>query len=113
MQHFLPLGPIHMELACALPAPVDYCIYPDDDLKNPTIGEQLTDYDAAIQSKLKEPPSDGTPGSDPTPDLFDEGEIVEPLFPEAEALESNTYTPEELDEYLTAKVMLPRGGESA
>ena len=73
-----------------------------------TIRQQLT-----ASSRLKEPPSDGTPGSDPPPDLFDEGEIVEPLFPEAEALESDTYTPEELDEYLTAKVMPPRGGESA
>ena len=35
------------------------------------------------------------------------------MFPEAEALESDAYTPEELDEYLTAEVMLPRGGESA
>ena len=91
----------------------DVWAIPEDDLKNPTIHQQLLDYDTAIQTQMKEPPSDGTTGSDPPPDLFDEGELLEPLFPEAEALESDAYTPEELDEYLTAEVMLPRGGESA
>ena len=92
----------------------DVWAIPEDDLKNRTIYQQLLDYDAAIQTQMKEPPSDGTTGSEePPPDLFDEGELLEPLFPEAEALESDAYTPEELDEYLTAEVMLPRGGESA
>jgi hypothetical protein len=47
-----------------------------------------------------------------SPGLFDnDDESIEPLEPEGSRPEADDYTPETLDEYLTAKVLLSHGGE--
>ena len=43
--------------------------------------------------------------------LFEGDDVVEPALPDQTPLEADDFTPEELNEYLTAEVMLPRGGE--
>ena len=47
-------------------------------------------------------------------DLFDEDddEVLDPAKPDMHAYEADDYTPEELDKYLTASIMMPQGGES-
>ena len=98
---------------------------PDDDLKTPAIADKILAYDVAIAQKLKweskakkrkagaDAPEEHFP--DPPEFLFedDHEDPVEPAFPEGTAREADDYTPKELDEYLTADVMLPHGGESA
>ena len=100
----------------------DVWAIPDDDMKNPTIRQQLEVYDGLIKTLLVDtsPSSDEDTANvspDPPDDFFGEDES-ESLFPAA--LDSDTplpdaddYTPEELDEYLTAEVMLPHGGDQA
>jgi hypothetical protein len=39
-------------------------------------------------------------------------QLLEPLDPDEQAMEADDYTPEELDEYLTAEVLLPHGGDN-
>jgi hypothetical protein len=42
-----------------------------------------------------------------------EEDLLEPFDPDEQAMEADDYTPEELDEYLTAdKVLLPHGGDN-
>jgi hypothetical protein len=38
--------------------------------------------------------------------------LLEPFDPDEQAMEADDYTPEELDEYLTAEILLPHGGDN-
>ena len=71
------------------------------------IGDRLRDGDVPddLQDNLEAPPNY----------LFDDIDEpnVEPAEPEASRPEADDYTPEAYDQYLTAKVLLPHGGESA
>ena len=67
---------------------------------------------------IKEEPLESSPKSEEFPkiqdDLFDEDDdkVLDPAEPDMCAYEADDYTPEELDKYLTASVMILQGGES-
>ena len=68
------------------------------------VGDDLrdNDLDDNLLGHLPQPPLD----------LFeDEDEALEPHDPDATQPEADNYTPESFDEYITAEVLLPHGGE--
>lgn len=81
-----------------------------DDLATPDIVKQLETFDKSHEIILQ---NDAIEELElPDHDLFDEpDDEIELAEPGAAPLEADDYTPEELDEYLTAEVMLPHGGE--
>jgi hypothetical protein len=75
-----------------------------DDAINNKLGNELVDtqINAALLEDVPMPPLD----------LFeDDDEVVKPYDPEGARREADDFTPEALDEYLTAQVLLPHGGE--
>lgn len=97
---------------------------PEDERKQPNIVADLAQLEADITSKLGDKLKEG----DEDPEIADElklppnyifddpdgiEENEEPEEPDATKPEADDYTPEAYDHYLTAKVMLPHGGESA
>jgi hypothetical protein len=75
-----------------------------DDAINNKLGNELVDAQIDVDF-LEDVPM-------PPLDLFeDDDEVVEPCDPEGARPEADDYTPEALDEYLTAQVLLPHGGE--
>ena len=91
----------------------------EDDIKNPAIQTQMAALDLAIKNKIGDdveeanldPELEGVFPKAP-PDLFEDDEPMEPVDPDGAQPEADKYTPEELDEYLTAQVVLPHGGEA-
>ena len=90
--------------------------YSEEERQLDSTKQELSDLDEGIKKKhgdsLKESLVDGFP--QPPDGLFDDDEAVaEPEEPELTAVEADEYTSEAYDEYLTAEVMLPHGGEMA
>ena len=94
----------------------------EDELKTPAVAAALASYDVAIKERIgdreerlsEEEPEVNSEHFPPVPTgLFDgdDEEDLEPFAPEHLAMDADDYTPEELDEYLTAEVLLPLGGE--
>jgi len=93
----------------------DVWAIPDDDMKTEPIMSRMKQYDDKIRARLSDkkdsdanfppPPlllfEDDTPEDDLRVNLDDD-------YPEADE-----FTPESMDEYLTAQVLLPHGGETA
>jgi hypothetical protein len=82
----------------------------DDSMK-----EHLADFDARIRSKIGDHLEENDPAladQEPIPDFLFEDEVLdEPEEPEAAAEKAdNQSTPEAYDQWLTAKVLLERGG---
>lgn len=76
----------------------------EDELKNPAVIERLQHMDDAIKSKLG-------PSSSPVEVELPERDIFSTIDDEAEAtVESTEPTPENLDEFIGADVLLPQGG---
>ena len=91
-----------------------------DDLANPDIKLRLVDLDEGISSKI----GDGIKADDIDPELMDSmPEVPEDVFNDedesrletgdSDAGEPEDFTPESYDEYLTAQVLLPHGGEAS
>ena len=89
-----------------------------DDLANPDLKLRLVDLDKCISSKI----GDGLKAEDIDPELMDSmPEIPDDVFidedesrletGDSDADEPKDFTPESYDEYLTAQVLLPQGGE--
>jgi hypothetical protein len=91
----------------------------EDELASPEWREQMIKLDADLLAKLgdslKAKEVDADLVNDlpsPPDDIFDDDEEVAiPADPEAEKPEADDYTPDSFDNYLTAEVLLPRGGE--
>ena len=94
----------------------------EDELKTPAIAARLVEYDRAIKERLGDDveiplPKEGDAFDEyfpPVPsELFegDNDEGLEPFDPDEQKMDADEYTPAELDEYLTAEVLLPYGGE--
>ena len=91
----------------------------DDEKAMPEIQASLKSLDDAIQERIGDALKEGD--VDPElledlpvapPELFDDDdEDIIPFDPEAVKQEADDYTPESYDEYITAQVMLPHGGE--
>jgi hypothetical protein len=92
----------------------DVWAIPEDDLKTTITIDRLKAYDNAIKDRFKSMPSEDKDFPDVPYLLFegDENEPLEPMQPDTVAVEADDYTPEQLDEYLTAQVMLPHGGDT-
>lgn len=88
----------------------------DDERKTPAIMEQIVTFNDAIKEKF-----DVTEEKDrnleqfpyPPDDLFEYDETVEPMDQAATQAEADEFTPEALDEYLSAELRLPHGGDYA
>ena len=82
----------------------------DDELKSPDIIEQIQVLDKSNihLTDVAETTFDNLPEKDIFSDLDDV--LVVPEQPELTALELHNTTPEELDEYLDAEILLARGG---
>ena len=73
------------------------------------IGDSLDDSDIAPEILAQLPP----PPDEMAKELFDnDGNVPEPMEPEASRPDADEYTPEAYDEYLAAGVVLPLGGEA-
>jgi len=98
----------------------DVWAIPDDEFKTPAIQARVTEYDTVIKQKL-DVSGDASQETFPLPrkDLFSEAEEddgtanVQPADESASVPEADDTTPELFDEYLSAEVMLPHGGEPA
>jgi len=82
--------------------------------------DELADFDALVISKIGDTIKDSDLDDDrqdswpETPDyIFNEEELMEPEEPEATKPKAADYMPETYDQYSTAEVLLPYGGESA
>ena len=90
----------------------------EDELKTPAIAARLASYDIAIKEKLGDDSDQTDVDAAHFPaipsELFegDNEEDLEPFDPKEQAMDADEYTPEELDEYLTAEVLLPYGGDN-
>ena len=93
----------------------------NDEAKDPQTAMSLAQLEADVRDKLGDQLKDEEldpeleTGYDIPPDyLFDDPEPnAEPEAPHLTKPEADEYTPEAHDNYLTAKVLLPHGGESA
>lgn len=91
-----------------------------DERDNPAIQLVMAELDLAITEKIGDevlqatidPLLDGLYPEQPADDQVFEGFEWDPAEPDTEKPEADGYTPESMDEYMTAEVMLPRGGES-
>ena len=92
----------------------DVWAIPEEDLKKPEIRKKLEEYDQKVNSKLSDPNHSPEELPNPPDELFewDEDVNITPMEPEKQTDEADDYTLEELDEYLTAEVLLPHGGEN-
>jgi hypothetical protein len=83
----------------------------DDDLSNPVILATITALDESIKKLVDNKEYHDLPL--PADDLFNTSDDVSALSldPDLTSLEYHDVTPEELDEYLTAELLLPQGGE--
>ena len=92
----------------------------EDEIPQDTFTARLADLDASISVKI----GDGVSNEDVGPgligtfpempqDLFegDDEANSDPVEPEALTPEADDYTPESMDEYIAAQVLLPQGGE--
>ena len=73
------------------------------------IGDTLKDseIDPTILEQMPQPPDEMAK------ELFDtDGDVPEPFESEASRPDADDYTPEAYDEYLSANVVLPQGGEA-
>ena len=84
-----------------------------DEMADPIIQAEIAEVDKLISDKLN-----GTSGEEsedfPLPDynIFDDDDAdMEPFEPEGLKPEADEYTPEAYDEYLSARVLIPRGGD--
>jgi hypothetical protein len=90
----------------------------DDERKNPAIAAQLGGYDLKINERIGDDVEVSKKGDTHFPlvplEIFegDNEEDLEPIDPSEQKMDADEYTPAELDEYLTAKVLLPYGGEN-
>ena len=84
-----------------------------DELADPIIQAEIAEVDKLIQERLS-PTGDASLEDLPLPDydVFAEDSEMEPFDEEAVKPEADEFTPEAYDEYLTARVMVPRGGEA-
>ena len=93
-----------------------------DESNDPTVKLRLADLDAKIREKIGDAIKDDAVNPDVLLDLpqppdyiFEEEDVVDPADPSSvkEELDDvlNDYTPEAYDQYLTARLMLSRGGE--
>ena len=48
---------------------------------------------------------------EPPDDVFEEDDVDDPMEPEASKADADDFTPEAYDQYLTASLNLPHGGE--
>ena len=93
----------------------------EDEMQLDSTKEKLKALDSGIKSKIGDSLKDseidpifGEAFGEVPEYLFDEEELeVEPVEPELLAPEADDYTSEAYDNYLTAEVVLPHGGESA
>ena len=98
-----------------------WAIPPEEEKTDATLADILK-LDTAIKQKLgkhnAESPDSEEGTSDvyqyfpePTPDIFegDEADPLEPAEPDDTLKEADEYTPEEVDEYLTAELLMPHG----
>jgi hypothetical protein len=92
----------------------------DDEKADPVVQAQMADLDASIREKIGDSASEkeidaALVGLFPhVPDdvfLQDMEDELEPAEPDATMPDADDYTPEAYDEYLTAEVLLPNGGE--
>ena len=92
-----------------------------DERNSPAIKEKLAELDAAIKTRV----GDTIKESEVDPDLIgdlpvapegifdnDDDEVIEPYDTGAIKSDADDYTPEAYDQYLTAEVLLPHGGEA-
>ena len=89
---------------------------PEDERKTTVFQDRLQKVNDAINARLADKSRENEEFPLPPTYLFEgdeEDDIIEPVAPELEPPDADDYTPEELDEYLTAQVMLPHGGETA
>ena len=92
-----------------------------DERDNPAIQLLMAELDLEIDAKIGnkrtqaevEPILDSLHPESPDDDLVFEGFEWDPEDPLSVKPDSDGYTPESLDEYMTAEVMLPRGGDLA
>ena len=80
----------------------------------PGTRQLLEAFDAIIKEKLLEssPKSEEFPKIPDDPFDEDDDEALDPAELDMHAYEAGDYSLEELDEYLTASIMMPEGGES-
>jgi hypothetical protein len=89
----------------------------EDDRHDPGIYHQIADLDASIRERLGDSVKEIDPElADSLPEvpdgIFDDDEeTVTPADPSATKPDADDFTPEAYDQYLTAKVLLPQGGE--
>jgi hypothetical protein len=93
----------------------DVWAIPTNQMLDDSMKEHLADFDARIRSKIGDHLEEIDPAladQEPIPDFLFEDEVLdEPEEPEAAAEEANQQsTPEAYDQWLTAKVLLERGG---
>ena len=82
-----------------------------DELRTPTIIEDIRAFDETFPHLYDL--EDTTTDELPEHDLFrtDDDEVEQAALPEDEPVELHDYTPEELDEYINAELMVSQGGE--
>jgi hypothetical protein len=86
----------------------------DDELATPSIKADIAELDGKIAGRLSGTAPEGNSDlPEPDFDVFEDTdeEPMEPFAVEHVQHEADDFTPEEMDEYLSALVMLPQGGE--
>ena len=90
----------------------------NEDRLDPIVQADILEFDAKIQSKIGDSIKDSAVDPEIGSQLpakaeliFEDEEIDEPVDVMDTKLERDDYTPEAYDQYLTAKVLLPHGGE--
>lgn len=83
----------------------------ESELADPNNKRKLEEFDARIRNRLGEPDFEVDPGDDEHRiDVLDD---FEPFDTDAAMPEADDFTPEEYDQYISARVMLPHLGENA
>lgn len=91
-----------------------------DEQRTPDIVVKLAELDKKIQEKLGDAVKDDNVNPKLIADLLeppdylfdDEEDVVEPAELDASKQDADNFTPESYDQYLTAQVLLPQGGEA-
>jgi len=93
----------------------------DDEMAQPTVKAELAILEQDIRDKIGDTLKDSEIDPDlktylgpDVPDyLFDEEEVVDPEEPESTMPDVDDFTPEAYDQFLTAELLLPHGGEAS
>ena len=87
----------------------DVWAIPDDDRKKPAIQASIAELEKQVAERLGK--DDVLDDPEMPKDLFVEDEVDEPEEPDSVMPKADSYTPEEMDEYISAELLLPHGGD--